>query len=342
MLPRFGCAAPGVAALLVVGPDFMKSGGRSSAAIVVIALLVSAGCGGQAAHSDHDPGAAATAGDASALSGMPSSAGVTTGGSGEWGDIPIPETCVTMSGVTYFSDACELQVDCGGDQLVADCWPVGGEYTCSCGAFEYLLSGVTKLSDACPYAIAACLHSLPFETAPASCGSFYEDMNADYCSAESHCTSVGSLGQVTFIESHRRWADCSLVAAGLACHCFSPFYDFRRFEVAAQGLDSVCPDARDWCAGDGVELGGNRECAPDASPTVTPYGCYARVECKQTVLASGLAATMFDSVPVECGPGRDGSYECACPLHRFSVSAPDSGSACEAAADICAGRLMTQ
>lgn len=323
----------------------MKSERRSSADLAVIALLAGltgVGCGGQAARSEQDTAARVSAGDTSAAPSVTGSTGVTTGGTGAWGDIPIPETCVTTSGVTYFSDACELQVDCGGDELVADCWPVGDDYTCSCGAFEYLLSGVSELADACPYAIAACLHSLPFETRPAVCGSFYEDMSADYCSAESHCTSAGALGQVTFTESHRRWADCSPVAAGLACHCFSPFFNFRKFEVATQDLDSVCPDARDWCAGDGVELGGNRQCALDGRPTVTPYGCYARVECHQSVLASGLDATMYDSVPVECGPANEGRYECACPLHRFSVSAADSEGACNAAADICAERLMTE
>jgi len=67
------------------------------------------------------------------------------------------------------------------------------------------------------------------------------------------------------------------------------------------------------------------------------------MDCQQAVLVSGVEATMYETVPLQCWRGADGSYECSClslvSQGSFYVDAPESAGGCEAAVDLCAGGL---
>ena len=96
-----------------------------------------------------------------------------------------------------------------------------------------------------------------------------------------------------------------------------PLYGVR-FEIPSGTSMTPCLDARDWCAGEELELGGNRECNLSAI-TAGPDSCAAWMDCQQAVLVSGVEATMYETVPLQCWRGADGSYECSCRWCRRAV-----------------------
>lgn len=322
--------------------DGGSTGSGSTAESVVSAQATSSsttgGAGGTAGSGGSD-----SMGGSAGVAGVPGigggaavavvTASSTSSGTMDWGEIPIPEECLTTSSA-YVDDYCTLEVNCAGLRVASFCVKDGDFYDCECGSAEFghraSLSGAAA-SEACPYMVAACL--LP--TRPGTCTPSEGGQGEGMCYADADCSNETRMNHVKFTESHQRYVSCQLGTSGSRCACSAPFAGVG-FEIPGATEMPLCDHARDWCAGDAVTLRGNRACTPLGHVAGADY-CVGEVECRHAVELSGSDATMIESFPVECSLVSYGNYSCGCPLVGwFSVIAPDSDSACSSAAGICA------
>ena len=260
----------------------------------------------------------------------------------EWGDLPVPSTCVTTSTEYWDDQSCGLEVNCAGAPMVAKCFMEWDGASCFCdgqflvGSYDFI--GL-NMEEACPYTIAACLHAPPFEAEPYECMPGYDAQNGEACFSEASCERDAVMGEVELTETSVHTTGCTAGTTGWVCSCDGPVYGVK-FEIPSGTSMTPCLDARDWCGGEELELGGNRACSP-SELTLGPDSCAAWMDCKQAVLVSGVEATMYETVSLQCWRGPDGSYECSClslvSQGSFYVDAPASADACDAAVDICAG-----
>ena len=266
----------------------------------------------------------------------------TSGGTMEWGDLPVPNTCVTTRTEYRDDEHCSLDVNCAGAPIAATCYIEGNTAACSCdGQFQggsYVFIGL-NVGNACPYTIAACLHAPPFEAEPYECLPGYDVQDGEACYSRAECERDAVMGEVELTESGLHITRCTAGTTGWDCSCHGPVYGVR-FEIPSGTSMTPCLDARDWCGGEELELVGNRDCTQNEL-TAGPDSCAAWMDCKQAVLVSGVEATMYETVSLQCWRGPDGSYECSClslvSQGSFYVDAPASADACDAAVDICAG-----
>lgn len=182
-----------------------------------------------------------------------------------------------------------------------------------------------------------CLQEPPFEAGPFACRATLEDSGLDACGAESVCTRDAVIDDVKLIESSVRTARCRPGTSGWLCECDGAITG-TRFEVPSGDSDTLCLEARDWCAGEGVEVGEGGDCSLLES-VLGPEHCRATIQCSQSVLVSGQQATRVETLPVECVLYGDGTYACVCPLmSTFYVYGNDTESVCITAAGVCSGQ----
>ncbi len=208
--------------------------------------------------SDHPVGSADEA-DAGGNSG--GSAGAA--GNPDWGDLPIPEGCMRASSDTT-DEECQLEADCAwGEWVTSHClMEQDGEgpfIGCTCiGTGDdiwYRMDETVPLADACAQTLALCFQWPELDADPYECAFPTDDAGANSCSSEITCEREGTLGEQEFTESHLRVVECSSMDSGFSCSCTWPI--LRRFEGTTEM--PACTDARDWCAGVGVD--------PTSSPT---------------------------------------------------------------------------
>jgi hypothetical protein len=256
----------------------------------------------------------------------------------DWGDVPVPEACVSTFIEYWDNSACELQVYCAGAPVSSECSLTGEVAFCSCAGDlaggTFILNAV-NVENACSYAVAACLHAPPFEAGPYECTQTSDEHSPEGCFSNAECERDAVVGDVKLIETDVRTTRCTAQDSNWNCVCNGPVQGVR-FELPIASSMTPCFEARDWCGGEELELSGNRDCSSNAL-SVNPDFCSTTLECKQPVVASGMEATMVQTEPLQCWRGADGRFECSCLSQGgFPVDAPDSESACTMAADICA------
>jgi len=269
---------------------------------------------------------------------------VTTGGTGaggeaiDWGGVPVPEGCATSGRHQISSDSCDLVLECSGRQASAGCSLDGSDYRCRCSdapdsSFRVYSVGP---SEACLYAVNACRRSDAFEAQPFDCELTSENYSSDGCNSIRECSRIASVGDVKLSEFIDSDVGCSTGAWGFSCGCSYSLNDVRFEGSDSHGL-LPCTDAHDWCSGDNLDLSEERSCSATPELSVSDI-CTTHLDCQRPVLVSGMEATMFETVTVQCYWDNSGEYLCECPsLGYFSLDAPDLDSACVSAASICAG-----
>lgn len=279
------------------------------------ALLMAMNCGGEG--SDAEPGDTTLRTD--------------------WGDLPIPASCRATIDQRE-EDDCGLNVECGELTVLTQCHPSGDDVRCECfsasGRVDYRLSGVST-ADACPHALAACLHWPELDAGDFECTPTNDAEEPNFCLADAECTREGEIGDVEFVESHTRLVDCNATESGWMCGCGMP--TAVRFEVTTAPSIPQCLDARDWCILDGVEIAGSKTCTP-IEVSASEDLCTAQVDCQRPVLLDGDEATMYEFEVVSCYLAEGERYQCSCRTaapYSTEVTADDAASACASAVDAC-------
>lgn len=268
--------------------------------------------------------------------------GGSVGGAGggemvDYGDIPIPEDCLTRyrSGSAEY---CDLELQCSNDWMWTYCWNEGNRWQCDCQAmFGYSNIGLVGVSNAtaCPYSAAVCLGALEPEFGEPMCQTRYQEMQRDYCSSEVECTSQAMLDDgVTATRTEWRWSSCYRSGTGLSCECQLP-NRYLQFELGSQvDTAAACGSVADWCEGD-IERTGDAECAPVSQSAGLDY-CNAQLECLQPAQVEGIDIRVREYLSLDCRPAGEGAWDCSCPgSDGFQVMSSSAWDACTLATSVC-------
>jgi hypothetical protein len=273
-----------------------------------------------------------------------------TGGTGgvppDFGDIPLPDDCVTEY-ASLGSDYCDLQLTCSGLYSYTWCWSDGGTWQCECespnGWDSYVISGLPG-EDMCPFAASVCLGATDVDFSDLMCTPTYEERGNQYCSSEAQCSGSAMLPDGVNVSLQEwRYAYCNQAPEGWMCQCDNfgggGFGGGRGLALTFHDVEdgaALCSNMFEWCSPDGLERIGTPSCVPTYQWADT-VSCNADMECSQPATLDGGDVSIREWMPVSCVTAGEGSFNCQCATAgSFSVTSDSPWDACTSALDKCA------
>ena len=261
----------------------------------------------------------------------------------DYGDIPIPEDCLTDFR-SESSNWCELSLSCSNNYVYSYCDGSGEVWNCGCDTSyfysSYELNGVES-PNACPTAASLCLDPDQVEfTDPPVCTPLYNERSSGYCSTELECTQSQRISdQVTAKMSQWQYIYCYDESGTWRCEC-----DGNGGYVSIQiaGVEdeaALCSDMLDVCNSGDIEPEGPRACSLQFQSASQGY-CDSQQECTQQASVDGMEVLVNSYITTSCREASDGEWDCNCQTApgntSFTINGTDAWTTCEEASDACA------